>query len=89
VRDEDYGYLAERHVAELNLARTAKCCASAAAHQGLANAYLVRLQAMTLSPDKYWSQTSWASREEWLLAETMRSRQILHAAMQILHVVRR
>ena len=43
MRDEEYGYLAGRLVAEQHLARTAKCCASAAAHQGLANAYLVRL----------------------------------------------
>ena len=88
MRDEDYGYLAERHVAELNLARTAKCCASAAAHQGLANAYLVRLQSMILSPERYRSEMSWASREEWLLAAPARSRQSLHAATQILRVVK-
>jgi len=88
VRDEDYGYLAERHVAELNLARTARCCASAAAHQGLANAYLVRLQSMILFPDRYRSEVSWASREEWLLAEPTRSHQGLHAATRVLHVVK-
>jgi len=88
VRDEDYGYLADRHVAELNLARTAKCCASAAAHQSLANAYLVRLQSMILSPDRYRSEISWASREEWLLAEPAQVRSYPNPFMRIPHAVK-
>jgi len=88
VRDEDYGYLASRLVVEQHLARTAKCCASAAAHQGLANAYLVRLQSLILSPDRYRSETSWASREEWLLAERTDGQQGPGAIMRIPHVVK-
>jgi len=88
VRDEDYGYLASRLVVEQNLARTAKCCASAAAHQGLANAYLVRLQSMILSPARYKSEMSWASREEWLLAEPAQIRSKPNPSIRIPHAVR-
>lgn len=86
--DEDYGYLAERHVAEQNLARTAKCRASAAAHQGLANAYLERLQSLILSPTRYRSEMFWGSRQEWLRAEATEICQSSSAAMRILHVVK-
>lgn len=88
MRGEEYGYLAGRLVAEQHLARTAKCCGSAAAHQGLANAYLVRLQSLILSPDRYRSETSWASREEWLLAERTDGQQGPGAIMRIPHVVK-
>lgn len=88
MRDEDYGYLAGRLVVEQNLARTAKCCASAAAHQGLANAYLVRLQSMILSPARYRSEMSWASREEWLLAEPAQIRSNPNPSMRIPHAVK-
>jgi len=88
VCDKDYGYLAERHVAEQDLARTAKCRASAAAHQGLANAYLVRLQSMILSPTRYRPEMSWTSWEEWLLAEPTRVRSNPNSFMSIPHVVR-
>ena len=86
--DNDYGYLAERHTAEQNLARTAKCCASAAAHQGLANAYLVRLQSMILSPSRYMSNMSRTYREEWLLAEHTQVCSNPNSFMTIPHVVR-
>ena len=89
MRDEDYGYLAKRHVAEQNLARTAKCCTSAAAHRGLANAYLVRLQSLILSPDNYKSEKSRGSREEWLLAEARESRQNPSLTMPIPHTAKR
>jgi len=88
VRDEDYGYLASRLVVEQNLARTAKCCASAAAHQGLANAYLVRLQSMILSPARYRSEMSWTSREEWLLADAAQIRPKPTPSIRIPHAVR-
>ena len=88
MRDEDYGYLAKRHVVEQNLARTAKCCASAAAHQGLANAYLLRLRSMILSPARYRSEMSWTSREEWLLAEPTQIRSNTNPSMRIPYVVK-
>jgi len=88
VRDEDYGYLAERHVVEQNLARTAKCCASAAAHQGLANAYLVRLTSMILSPAEYGSEMTWSFREEWLLAENTQTCANSNPSMRISHAVK-
>ena len=88
MRDEDYGYLAERHVVEQNLARTAKCCASAAAHQGLANAYLVRLRSMILSPARYRSEMSWTSREEWLLADRAQIRSNSNLSIRIPHAVK-
>ena len=88
MRDEDYGYLARRHVVEQNLALTAKCCASAAAHRGLANAYLVRLQSLILSPNKYRSEMSWASREDWVLVETAKRRQNSSLTMRIPHIVK-
>ena len=88
MRDEDYGYLASRLVVEQDLARTAKCCASAAAHQGLANAYLVRLQSMILSPARYGSEMSWTSREEWLLAQPTEVRQNPNPSMRIPHAVK-
>jgi hypothetical protein len=88
VRDEDYGYLAKRHVVEQNLARAAKCCASAAAHQGMANAYLGRLQSMILSPARYRSGMSWTSCEEWLLPEPIQARSNPNTSMRIPHAVK-
>jgi len=88
VRDEYYGYLAKRHVVEQNLARTAQCCASAAAHQGLANAYLLRLRSVIISPARYGSEMSWTSREEWLLAEPAQVRPNQNPSMRILHAVK-
>jgi len=88
VRDDDYGYLARRLVVEQNLARTAKCCASAAAHQGLANAYLVRLQSMILAPARYRSEMSWTSREEWLIAEPAQVHSNTNPSMRIPYVVK-
>ena len=69
MQDEDYGYLAERLVVEQTLARTTSCCAAAAAHQGMANAYRERLQFLILSPAIYKAERSSASCQEWLIAE--------------------
>lgn len=82
--DEDYDYLAKRYLVEQNLVRTAKCCASSDAHQALADAYLVRLQAMILSPARYRSEMSWKSREEWLLAQSTQVHSDPKSSMRIL-----
>lgn len=86
--DEDYDYLAKRYLVEQNLARAAKCCASADAHQALADAYLTRLRAMILSPTRYRSEMSWASREEWLLAQPTQVRSDPNPSMRILHAIK-
>jgi hypothetical protein len=88
VHDEDYGYLANRLVVEQNLARSATCCASAASHQGLANAYLVRLQSLILSPDGNPSGISCAFQTDWLRAEPVRDSIGSQPAMHLAYAVK-
>ena len=88
MRDEDYGYLAKRHVVEQSLARTAKCCASAAAHQGLANAYLAQLRSLILSPASYRSEMSWSSHKERLIVEPTEVRSNINPSMRTPHAVK-
>lgn len=84
MHDEDYGYLAGRLVVEQNLARRASCCTSAAAHQSLANAYLIRLQSLILTPGRNHSGISSVLQTEWfcveLVSDSSKSQPAMHVA---------
>ena len=70
--DGEYGYLADRLVAEQNRARAATCKEAATVHQKLANAYIARLQSLILSPYDCTRPFS-LKDEEWLGAAPFES----------------
>ena len=81
--EEEYSHLAGRLVIEQNRARTALCCTSAAAHQGMADAYRARLRLLLLSPASYRAETSLAFRQEWLIAEPTIAKSSTNPAMRV------